>query len=130
MKEFYISLIEDFRDIATEPGDETSAVYSESSVIKAPKYMQTAVKRGKKLYDIEPCCELAGLRHANKIQDGENLSLNSIKRMRSYASSLQANFSERKSKQAQAALLWGIPFSPTGLERYLKWCNTQIKKYD
>ena len=140
MIEFYISLLEDFRELATADENDSSS-YQYAEAVTAPKWMQYAVKRGKKIREEQPesnqCCTAVGLRRANQIENEETLSLSTIKRMRSFAS--RAGGTEKsgknpwktpESKNAQALLLWGVPYSADGLEKFLNWCDSKINKLE
>lgn len=125
MIEFYIDILEELRELATVP---ETVEYSEKVV--APNWMKAAVKRGQKIREAssDKCCTSVGLRRGNQIINGETLSISTIKRMKSFASrhGSQANFDDKTSKQAQALLLWGIPFSKEGVDKFIKWCDNKI----
>jgi hypothetical protein len=133
MIDIYIESLEDLREIANS---DKVMIYSEPIKVVAPNWMKSAVRRGNKIREVQPasnkCCTLVGLRRANQIENGETLSLQTIKRMKSFAArhSAQADWNSPDSKQAQALLLWGIPYSEAGSKRFVNWCDNQINKLE
>lgn len=130
MIDFYGDLLDELREIATLDTSE----YSEQIKITAPGWMKAAVKRGFKLRDAskDKCCTAVGLRRGNQILNGETLSLSTIKRMKSFAArhGSNADFQNNTGKQAQALLLWGVPHSPEGVKKFIKWCDAKISQLE
>lgn len=99
----------------------------------APDYMKSAAKKAlNDREDLPPSRKygtLVGLARANQIANGDNLSLSTLLRMRSYLSRARQNYDKAKSEglnnktsRAIGALnLWGGP-------RALSWVNGQIEK--
>lgn len=129
----YADTLDDLREVATSKSEELT--FAEVRVV-APKWMRSAVKRGKRIREAQPdsnkCCTPIGLRRANQIENGETLSLPTIKRMKSFAArhSGQASWNAPESKNAQGLLLWGVPYSSTGAKRFIAWCDVQISKLE
>lgn len=99
----------------------------------APDYMRDAARKAleirKELPKSRQYGTLVGLARANQIVNGDNLSLRTLVRMRSYLIRARENYRTAKdkgltaenSKAIGAYLLWGGP-------RALNWANEQIKK--
>lgn len=99
----------------------------------APAYIRDAAKRALEARDKVPPSRKAGtpvgIARANQLANGVNLSLNTLKRMRSYLERAESNYREARaqgknletSKAIQAYYLWGGP-------RALAWVNGEIKK--
>ncbi len=99
----------------------------------APDYMATAAKRALKTREELPASKkygtLVGLARARQLVNRENLSLETLIRMRSYLIRARSNYdiamsrglNAKNSKAIGAYLLWGGP-------RALSWVNKQIKK--
>ena len=72
---------------------------------------------------------LVGLRRANQLANGDNVSTATLLRMRSYLLRAKQNYTDAKkqgktaknSKAIQAYMLWGGP-------RALPWVNSELKK--
>lgn len=128
MIDIYIDLLEDLREIASTH----RAEYAEEQKVVAPQWMKMAVQKGKKIRDSQSpsnkCCTDVGLRRASQIENGETLSLSTLKRMKSFVArhSGQADWGEPNSKRAQALLLWGVPYSKQGAEKFIKWVDSKI----
>ena len=129
MIDFYIDTIEDLREIA---GTDEDITYSEKKKVTAPQWMKYAAKRGLKIRSEQPesnrCCLPTGLRRANQIKNGETLSLSTLKRMKSFAArhGAQADWKTPEGKNAQALLVWGIPYSKDGLNKFKMWVDKKI----
>jgi len=105
----------------------------ENNMPVAPDYMRKAARKGLEIRkDLPPSRQYGtrvGLARANQIANGENLSLRTLVRMRSYLIRARENYRTAKgkgltaenSKAIGAYLLWGGP-------RALSWANEQIKK--
>jgi len=99
----------------------------------APDYMRKAAREAldirKELPPSRQYGTLVGLARANQIANGDNLSLRTLVRMRSYLIRARENYrtardkglTAENSKAIGAYLLWGGP-------RALSWVNDQIKK--
>ena len=99
----------------------------------APKYLQDVAKRAladrEKLPPSRRAGTLVGLARANQLANGDNLSLQTLVRMRSYLARAKSNYNmavsrgldNTNSKAIQAYNLWGGP-------RALSWVNKEIKK--
>lgn len=99
----------------------------------APDYMAKAAKRAlearEKLPPSRKYGTLVGLKRANQLINRENLSLETLIRMRSYLIRARSNYdiamsrglNSSNSKAIGAYNLWGGP-------RALSWVNKQIKK--
>ena len=98
----------------------------------APKYIADAAKKAleirKELPPSRQYGTLVGLARANQLANGENLSEDTLVRMRSYLLRARANYRTAKSqgktaensKAIGAYLLWGGP-------RALAWVEQQLK---
>ena len=123
-------------DLLTETEDEIM-LFKEHTV-SIPQYVKNAAKKGLEIRDKQPdsnkCCTKVGLMRANQLINDENLSLKTLKRMKSFASRHGAQVDWRSpdinSKQAQSILLWGSPYSQKGLEKFIKWVDREIEKYE
>lgn len=131
----YLEILGDLIDIANMDDDEI--LFAENNSVKAPEWMKAAVRRGKKIREKQPksnqCCTRAGLARASQIENGDNLSKSTIKRMKSFASrhSGQANgFNDPESKNAQSLLIWGVPYSKSGVDKFIAWCDAQLNKME
>tara|TARA_R100000664_G_C2643658_1_gene67487 strand:- start:53 stop:367 length:315 start_codon:yes stop_codon:yes gene_type:complete len=99
----------------------------------APKYMADAARRALEARENAPASRragtLVGLARANQLVNGDNLSLSTLIRMRSYLIRARQNYrdakskglNENNSKAIQAYLMWGGP-------RALPWVSDQIQK--
>lgn len=99
----------------------------------APGFMKDAARKALEIREKLPPSRkygtLVGLARANQIVSGENLSLKTLVRMRSYLLRARANYRQAKnegktaenSKAIGAYLLWGGP-------RALGWVNKEIKR--
>lgn len=99
----------------------------------APDYMKNAAKKALEVRENLPASRrygtAVGLARARQLANGDNLSLNTLIRMRSYLIRARSNYDSAKSrgltaensKAIGAYMLWGGP-------RALGWVNKQIKK--
>jgi len=99
----------------------------------APDYMRKAARKAldirKELPPSRQYGTRVGLARANQIANGDNLSLSTLVRMRSYLIRARENYrtardkglTAENSKAIGAYLLWGGP-------RALNWANGEIKK--
>lgn len=99
----------------------------------APKYIADQAKKALEIRETLPKSRqygtLVGLQRANQLANGENLSLQTLIRMRSYLIRARQNYRQARSqgktaedsKAIGAYLLWGGP-------RALAWANEQIEK--
>ena len=99
----------------------------------APDYMRKAARKAldirKELPPSRQYGTRVGLARANQIANGDNLSLSTLVRMRSYLIRARENYrtardkglTAENSKAIGAYLLWGGP-------RALSWVNGEIKK--
>ena len=99
----------------------------------APDYMANAARRALETREELPASKkygtLVGMARANQLINRENLSLQTLIRMRSYLIRARSNYdsaisrglSAKNSKAIGAYNLWGGP-------RALSWVNKQIKK--
>ena len=99
----------------------------------APDYIAKAAQRALDARDNVPPSRKAGtpvgLARANQLARGDNLSLNTLIRMRSFLERSKKNYDDAReqgldletSKAIQAYYLWGGP-------RALPWVNSQINK--
>jgi hypothetical protein len=107
--------------------------YSSNNVMPvAPKYIADAAKKAleirKELPPSRQYGTLVGLARANQLANGENISDQTLVRMRSYLLRAKENYRSAKSqgrtaknsKAIGAYLLWGGP-------RALAWVNEQLK---
>jgi hypothetical protein len=97
----------------------------------APKYIADQAKKALEIRETLPKSRqagtLVGLARANQLANGENLSLQTLLRMRSYLIRARDNYRQAKraglnasnSKAIQAYMLWGGP-------RALTWVNEQL----
>ena len=124
IQEFYCNVLDEMRITAS-----SSIELSES--VKPLKYMQSAAERGLKIRDAQPdsnkCCTSTGLARANQLAKGENVSIDTVKRMKSFASrhASTTNWDDSESKGVQAMMLWGIP-SASKVESFIKWCDSKL----
>jgi hypothetical protein len=109
------------------------AMYADEPRVSAPGWMIAAAKRGLKLRSAQPesnqCCLPVGLKRANQIINGEQLSQATLKRMKSFASrhgSQLLESSPEDSKLRQALLIWGIPDSKKGIQKFISWADSKI----
>lgn len=101
----------------------------------APDYIRDAAKKALETRESLPMSRRAGtpvgIARANQLANGVNLSLNTLKRMRSYLERAEPAYRDAKaqgksmeeSKAIQAYYLWGGP-------RALAWVNAQISKLE
>lgn len=99
----------------------------------APNYIAKAAKKGLEARDkARPSLKAGtrtGLARANQLANGENVSKDTLVRMRSfllrhrdnYRKAVSAGKTAENSKAIQAYLLWGGP-------RALAWVNAELKK--
>lgn len=99
----------------------------------APQYIKDAAKRALEARRNVPPSRKAGtpvgIARANQLARGDNLSTNTLVRMRSYLERAKQNYQDARdqgldletSKAIQAYYLWGGP-------RALSWVNAQLKK--
>jgi len=99
----------------------------------APQYIKDAAKRALEARRNVPPSRKAGtpvgIARANQLARGDNLSTNTLVRMRSYLERAKSNYDDARakglnletSKAIQAFYLWGGP-------RALSWVNAQLKK--
>ena len=99
----------------------------------APQYIQDAAKRALEARrSVSPSRKAGtpvGIARANQLARGDNLSTNTLVRMRSYLERAKGNYQDARadglnletSKSIQAYYLWGGP-------RALSWVNAQLKK--
>ena len=99
----------------------------------APDYIKTVAKRVLEVRSELPPSRRAGtpvgIARANQLASGDNLSINTLVRMRSYLIRAKENYRNAKdrgltrknSKAIQAYELWGGP-------RALAWANAELKK--
>lgn len=110
--------------------------FSESYSVIPPEYMVNAAKKGIKLRDKQPnsnkCCTPTGTTRANQLANKENLSISTVKRIKSFASRHGANIDgmEKDSKQMQALLMWGIPGNRAGIDKVIAWADREIQKWE
>lgn len=128
-----LEIFQDFIEIATETKEER--MFAESKKVTAPDWMKAAVKKGKKIREGQPksnqCCERTGLMRASQIENGDNLSLKTIKRMASFfARHGEGDLGNKESKKNQALLLWGSADTKEGVKKAINWCERQIEKLE
>lgn len=99
----------------------------------APNYIAKVAKEALEIRSTLPKTRqagtLVGLRRANQLANGDNLSLQTLIRMRSYLIRARQDYRNAKrqglnasnSKAIQSYMLWGGP-------RALPWVNEQIEK--
>jgi len=99
----------------------------------APDYIRKAAREALEIREtVTPSNRagtLVGLARANQLANGENVSTQTLLRMRSYLLRAKQNYTEAKakgktaanSKAIQAYMLWGGP-------RALPWVNSELKK--
>ena len=99
----------------------------------APKYIADQAKKALEIRETLPKSRqagtLVGLARANQLANGDNLSKETLVRMRSYLIRAREDYRQAKSrglnasnsKAIQAYMLWGGP-------RALTWANEQIEK--
>lgn len=101
----------------------------------APQNLRNAARRALEARDSVPPSRKAGtpvgLARANQLANGDNLSLETLKRMRSYLERAEPAYREARaqgksieeSKAIMAYYLWGGP-------QALAWVNQQIRKLE
>jgi len=101
----------------------------------APQNLRQAARRALEARDSVPPSRKAGtpvgLARANQLANGDNLSLETLKRMRSYLERAEPAYREARaqgksieeSKAIMAYYLWGGP-------QALAWVNEQIRKLE
>jgi len=99
----------------------------------APDYIRDAAKRALEARDRVPPSRKAGtpvgIARANQLANGVNVSVNTLKRMRSYLERAESTYKEARaqgksmeeSKAIMAYYLWGGP-------RALAWVNRELRK--
>jgi len=99
----------------------------------APKSIQDAAKRAltarEQVTPSNRAGTLVGLARANQLANGDNVSVSTLLRMRSYLLRAKANYTRARSqgltlktsKAIQAYYLWGGPSA-------LPWVNSELKK--
>lgn len=129
-----ICLFQDAIDIITNQ-DEERIIFSEDDSISVPSYMKSAAKRGLKIRegqtDSNKCCTPTGLARARQLANGEKISLDTVKRIKSFGSRHGATLkksTEPDSKLSQSLLLWGISPTKKGIDRVVAWADRTIKK--
>ena len=142
LNELQRDYMEDYLDLIDQYRDDVET-FSEKTSVKPPAFMALAAKVGLKIRDEQPksnkCCMPTGLVRANQLAKRQNLSLKTIKRIKSFASRHGANIkakTEKTSKLWQSLMLWGVPYSANfetakkNVERVIKWCDRQIKSLE
>lgn len=130
-----ICLFQDAIDIITNQ-DEERVTFAESDSISVPSYMKSAAKRGlnlrEKQTDSNKCCTPTGIARARQLSNKENLTISTIKRIKSFAARHASDLgsAEKDSKKVQALLMWGVPATSSGVDKVIKWCDRQIARYD
>jgi hypothetical protein len=101
----------------------------------APQNLRNAARRALEARDSVPPSRKAGtpigLARANQLKNGDNLSLETLRRMRSYLERAEPAYREARaqgksieeSKAIMAYYLWGGP-------QALAWVNEQIRKLE
>ena len=105
-----------------------------------PGFMRSAAKTGLKVREKQTpsnkCCTPTGLARARDFASGKNVSLSTVKRVKSFASRHGGTFKakhEKDSKYWQALMLWGIPYSSNAsqakknIDRVVKWADRIIE---
>lgn len=99
----------------------------------APNYIREAAERALEARRSVPPSRKAGtpvgVARANQLANGDNLSINTLVRMRSYLERAESNYKQAReqgldlttSKAIQAYYLWGGP-------RALAWVNSELRK--
>lgn len=99
----------------------------------APEYIRKVAKEALEIRETLPASRkygtLVGLARANQLANGDNVSLQTLIRMRSYLIRARADYRQAKSQGLDASnskaigayMLWGGP-------RALAWANEQIEK--
>ena len=117
--------------------------FAESKTVKPLKRMISNAKKGLKIRDEQPdsnkCCKSpngkgnsVGLARAHQLANNENLSLKTLKRMKSFGERHMANvnWDDKESKSVQAILLWGLSDNKGDAEDDIAWLGTQINKLE
>jgi hypothetical protein len=111
----------------------TKLEYAEEPKVVAPGWMKSAAKRGLKIRDAQTksnkCCLPTGLKRADMIIKGQQLSQSTLKRMKSFAArhgSQLTKESEPNSKLRQALLIWGVPDSAAGVKKFISWVDSKL----
>lgn len=133
-KKLLLDLLEDMSVEVDEKANGLRLFSEKDTAI--PQWMKNAVKKGMKIREeatpSNKCCTDVGLARANQILSDDNLSLSTLKRMKSFSarhgSTVDWRSLGKDSKKAQALLLWGVPASKSGLEKFNKWVNREIAK--
>lgn len=130
-----VDLMEMFLDSLEIANERVDVKFTEG--VKAPSYMKAAAKRGLVLREKQTpsnrCCTPTGIARARQLINDQSLSLSTIKRIKSFASRHGANLkadTPKDSKLVQSLLLWGIPASKSGVNKVVKWADTQINKLE
>lgn len=130
--DFLLDSLEDLIDIAVM---DEMALHSEAKVV-IPNWVASNADRGLKIRESLPkseqCCLPVGLARANQLKNKENISLRTLKRMKSFASrhgaQLTPEDAKGKTKRGQAMLIWGITPTKSGVDRFINWVDKSIKK--
>ncbi len=117
-------------------------VFAEKSdSYSVPGFMRSAAKTGLKVREsVTPsqrCCTPTGLARARDFANGKNISLSTVKRVKSFASRHGANYKasyEKNSKWWQGMMLWGIPYSANAsqakknIQKVINWADRIIER--
>ena len=123
-------------DLANEEEKTDLRLFKEAT--KAPNWMANNARKGLKIRESLPkskqCCTQTGLIRANQLEKQENLSLETLKRMKSFAARHGAKLTKEdesgKTKRGQAMLIWGIKPTKAGLDRFNSWLDREINKIE
>lgn len=111
-------------------------LYAES--VKPRESMKNAAKRGlearEKANKSNKCCTPTGLARANQLASGENLSLETLKRMRDFFTRHRKNAKPDESlvenKGNQAIAMWGAMPNQKSIDSALSWLEGKINKLE
>ena len=107
--------------------------YEES--VKPKESMVNAAKRGlearEKANESDKCCTRTGLARANQLANRENLSLETLERMRDFFNRHRDNVDGSESleedKGNQSIAMWGAMPNQKSIDAALKWVERKIR---
>ena len=119
-------LLSTYRELITSFGEDT---------VKPPEYVAQNAKRGleirESLPDSQKCCTRVGLARAHQLAKMENISIKTLKRMKSFLSrhgaTIPSGEVDLNTKLSQSILIWGAYPSKEGIEKVIKWIDSIIE---
>lgn len=113
--------------------------FNENS-FKPPEYMVKAAEVGLKVRDEQSdsnkCCTPTGLARARDLSNGSKVSLETVKRIKSFVSRHGSNYKasyDKESKWWQGMMVWGVPYSDDpktareNMDKVIQWADQIIQ---